>query len=495
MRFNLLTLNFPPSLWQRIQRTTLQIARKFKDKIGLDMITSSEPTSDLWQQGQLVEVSITDLSDTGEGVGRSQGRVVFVPDTVTGDRVVVRLVRVKSNYAIGKLHQLLEESPHRIRPRCIVADKCGGCQWQHVADDYQKSVKHNLVVQALERIGGFTHPPVAPILTADSALAYRNKATYPLKRSSTGQVQAGYYQKGSHQLINLNQCPVQDSRLNPLLAQIKQDIQQMGWSVYDEQRHQGKLRHLSLRIGRRTGEMLLTLVAADSNLQNLEVQAQQWLTRYPELVGVCVNRNPHRTNAIFGEETHCVAGQPYLREEFAGLEFQLRPDTFFQVNTEAAEALLNVIAEPLVLEGDEVLVDAYCGIGTFTLPLAKRVRQALGIEAQSTSVEQAQINARVNGIANVTFQTGAVEELLPQLGFVPDIVLLDPPRKGCDRAVIETLLSTLPRRIVYVSCKPATLARDLKLLCQTGGYHLTHVQPADLFPQTSHVECAAFLVR
>ena len=258
-----------------------------------------EPTPDLWRQGELVEVSITDLNDTGEGVGRLGGRVVFVPDTVTGDRVLVRLVRVKPNYATGKLHQVLEESPHRIRAKCMVADKCGGCQWQHIASEYQQSAKHNLVVQALERIGGFRSAPVAPILTGDSSLAYRNKATYPLKRSSTGQVQAGYYQKGSHQLINLNQCPVQDSRLNPLLAEIKQDIQQLGWSVYDERRHQGRLRHLSLRIGRRTGEMLLTLIATDWNLKDLEVQAQKWLTRYPKLVGIFVNRNPNRTNVIF----------------------------------------------------------------------------------------------------------------------------------------------------------------------------------------------------
>ena len=456
---------------------------------------SRDPTPDFWQQGQLVEVMITDLNDTGEGVGRLEGRVVFVPDTVVGDRVLVRLVRVKSNYANGKLHQLLEPSPHRIRPNCIVADKCGGCQWQHIDYHYQLEAKQNLVIQALEHIGGFTSPSVAPILTTDTSLAYRNKATYPLKRSATGQVQAGYYHQGSHQLINLNQCPVQDARLNPLLAEIKQDIEQLGWSVYNEERHQGRLRHLSLRIGRRTGEMLLTLVTTDWRLQNLEAQAQKWLTRYPKLVGICVNQNPNRTNVIFGDETRCIAGQPYLQEEFAGLQLQLKPETFFQVNTEVAEALLNAIVERLALKGDEILVDAYCGIGTFTLPLAQRVRQAMGLEVHPASVEQAQLNAQLNGITNVTFKTGAVETLLPQLEIRPDVVLLDPPRKGCDRAVIETLLMSAPKHIVYVSCKPATLARDLKLLCHTGGYQLAHVQPADFFPQTPHVECAAFLVR
>lgn len=448
---------------------------------------------DLWQQGQLVEVFINDLSDTGEGVGRWGERVVFVPDSVPGDRTLVRLVRVKPQYAHAKLHELLSASPHRIRPSCIVADKCGGCQWQHIAYEYQLEAKRNQVIQALERIGGFNCPPVAPVMAAPYSLGYRNKATYPLGMSATGQVQAGYYQKGSHQLINLNQCPVQDSRLNPLLAKVKQDIQQRGWRVYDERRHNGQVRHLALRIGRRTGEMLLTMVVKDWDLPGIEAQAQDWLNRYPQLVGVSVNRNSERTNAIFGRETRCIAGRAYLLEQFAGVEFQVRPDTFFQVYTESAEALLQVIMQQLNLQGDEVLVDAYCGIGTFSLPLAKMLGQAVGLEVQPEAVEQAQLNAQRNGITNVTFQVGPVEKLLPQLKIAPDIVLLDPPRKGCDRVLIETLLRSSPRRIVYVSCKPATLARDLKLLCQDGKYRLTMVQPADFFPQTAHVECAAFL--
>lgn len=463
-------------------------------RVLLDTDAGDRPES-LWQQGALVEVAITDLSDTGDGVGRWNDRVVFVPDTVPGDRTLVWLVRVKPQYAHGKLHELLTVSSHRIRPNCIVADKCGGCQWQHIAYEYQLVAKQNQVIQALERIGGFLCPPVASVLAAPSPLHYRNKATYPLGISATGQVQAGYYQKGSHQLINLNQCPVQDPHLNPLLAEVKQDIQQLGWQVYDERTHKGQVRHLALRIGRRTGEILLTLVVKNWDLPRIAAQAQEWLNRYPQLVGVSLNCNPDRTNTIFGPQTRCVAGRPHLLEEFAGLQFQVLPDTFFQVYTESAEALLQVISEQLNLQGDEVLVDAYCGIGTLTLPIAQRVGQAIGLEVQPEAVEQAEHNARLNGVDNVAFQVGLVENLLPQLDMTPDIVLLDPPRKGCDRAVIEALLQASPRRIIYVSCKPATLARDLKLLCQAGSYHLTRVQPADFFPQTAHVECAAFLNR
>lgn len=484
--------------------------------------TTFEHTTDRWQQGDLVDLTITDLSDSGDGVGRSGERVVFVPDTVTGDRVRVRLVHVKPTYAHGKLVELLERSPHRIRPHCIVADKCGGCQWQHVSYEYQREAKRNLVVQALERIGGFEQPPVDPVLAAAAPLSYRNKVTFPLgivKDSRAGEsrddrapagrpklkgkataerpdhsvrVVAGYYQKGSHHIVNLNQCPIQDDRFDPLLTEIKQDIQRQGWRIYDEVRHSGNLRHLALRVGRRTGERLLTLIVKDWQLPGIEEQAQAWLERYPGLVGVLLNRNPDRTNAIFGSETRCIAGRPYLHEEFAGLTIQIRPETFFQVNTEQAEALLQVMLDELKLTGTETIVDAYCGIGTLTLPLAKQAKQAIGIEVQPEAIEQARQNAAQNHLDTATFQAGTVEDVLPTLDIQPDVIVLDPPRKGCDRSVLETLLQQHPQRIVYMSCNPATLARDLKILC-AGGYRLTRVQPADFFPQTAHVECVAFL--
>lgn len=455
-------------------------------------MSATEIPSQKWQQGSLIEVEISDLSDRADGVGRWNGRVVFVPDTVTGDRAIVRLVRVKPQYAYGQLQKLLSSSPHRIRPHCIVADKCGGCQWQHIDLAYQHQAKQQVIIDAMERIGGFKTPPVAPILSSSSSLHYRNKVTYPLQRSAEGNVQAGYYRKGSHKLINLNQCPVQDSRLDPFLAQIKQDIEAQGWGIYNEARGTGKLRHLALRIGRKTGEVLLTLITTDSNLAGLSEQAQTWLQQFPELVGVCLNENPQRNNIIFGKETHCLAGKEALQEEFAGLTFALRPDTFFQVNTETAEALCYFILDKLALTGSETVVDAYCGVGTFTLPFAKQVKEIIGIESQESAIAQAQKNAQLNHINNVTFYSGTVEKILPELNLTPDLVFLDPPRKGCDRAVLETLCTLKPPRILYLSCRPATLARDLKILSSVG-YTISLIQPADFFPQTSHIECAVFL--
>lgn len=461
-------------------------------------------SSEALQQGQLVKFDVTDLTDGGDGVGRYNGLVVFVPDTVPGDRVLVRLVRVKPKYATGKLIELLQTSVHRVLPSCIVADKCGGCQWQHIDYQYQLTAKRNLLREALARIGGVVEVDnlLSPSVLSSRPLDYRNKATYPLGLSATGQVQAGYYQKGSHKLINLNQCPVQDNELNPLLREIKQDIQSRHWPIYDEKKHSGQVRHLSLRIGRRTGDILLTLVIRggennsqepDNYLPGMREQAQRWLDQYPQLVGVCLNYNFERSNVIFGPQTDLVAGRPYLIEEFGGLEFQLRADTFFQINTEVAERLLSAIERELNLQGNEIVVDAYCGIGTFSLPLARRVRQVIGLEIQPQAVEQAQENARINHLTNVEFYAGAVETLLGQIAVKPDIVLLDPPRQGCDREVLDTLAQIRPQRLVYISCKPATLARDLAILAEIGPYEIKKIQPADFFPQTAHLEVAVFL--
>jgi 23S rRNA (uracil1939-C5)-methyltransferase len=469
-----------------------------------------------WRQGDRVEVTIDNLSDSGDGVGRVNDLVIFIPDTVPGDRVLAKMAVVKTNYATAQLLDVLQASDDRVRPSCIVADKCGGCQWQHVSYRQQLESKREQVVQALFRIGGFDeHLQVDEVLSVGEAYHYRNKATYPLSIAERnqpeaklrdpmrsivhGQVIAGYYQKGTHSIVNLNQCPIQDTHLNPLLAEIKKDIGKAKWPIYDEKTHQGNVRHLSLRVGRRTGEILLTIVAKDRKLNDLWKQCSEWMQRFG-LVGVCLNINTEKGNVILGPETFCIVGQGYLTERFGGLKFQIRPETFFQVYTEQAEAMLYEIEQELNLTGKETIVDAYCGIGTLSLPLSKQVKRVIGIEIMASSIEQAKINAEQNGIE---FHTGRVETLLAGLlgmtdesneGMIqPDVVVLDPPRKGCDRRVLDTLLQVKANRIVYMSCNPATLARDLKILCADNVYKLTRVQPGDFFPQTTHVEAVAFL--
>lgn len=445
---------------------------------------------DLWQQGTVVELTIDTLNHTGYGVGRWQGRVVFVPDTVPGDHLRVRLQHVKSQYAYGSLLEILQPSPQRVRPSCIVADKCGGCQWQCVDYRAQLVAKEQLVQAAIARIGHLEPHVFLPILAAPAPFGYRNKVTYPLGRRH-GRVVAGYYQKGSHRIVNLNQCPVQDPRLNPLLATIKADLQR--WSIYDELKGSPGFRHLGLRIGQRTGEQLITLVLAGELPRDFDAQAQHWYKQFADVVGICINFNSQRGNRIFGSQTQVLAGRPYLRESLAGIEFHIGATTFFQVNTAQAEQLVRTLENWLALSGTEHLLDLYCGIGTLSLPLARSAGWVTGVECHPDSVAQAIANARHNGLTNTEFICAAVEAWLPHWHKAVDVVLLDPPRKGCDRAVLDALLKQHPPRIVYVSCHPATLARDLGYLCQTGAYQLTKVQPLDMFPQTTHVETIALL--
>lgn len=448
-------------------------------------------------QGQKITLTIDDLADSGDGVGRYENIAIFVPNSVPGDRLQVKLEFVKKNFANASIEKILTPSSDRVRPSCIVADKCGGCQWQAVSYPAQLRTKQNIVLQALQRIGGFSPEMltdlISPIVGAKDSLHYRNKVTYPLATGKDGNLKAGYYQKGSHRIVNLNQCPAQDERLDPMLAELKMDIHNQCWEIYDENTHTGLLRHLGLRIGRSTGEILITLVTRDWQVPNLSVFAQTWLERYDKVVGVILNCNPDKTNAIFGRESRCIAGKDYLLEKFAGLTFRLRGDTFFQVYTEQAEQMLKIIEAELKLEGTEVLLDAYAGIGTIALPLAEQVKQAIAIEIQPQATAQGKLNAELNGIDNVVFHTGKVEELIGTLNLHPDIVILDPPRKGCEPEVITFLRENAPDRLVYVSCNPATQARDLKLLCEGDRYQITRIQPIDFFPQTSHVEAIAFL--
>ncbi|MBD2186640.1 23S rRNA (uracil(1939)-C(5))-methyltransferase RlmD [Pseudanabaena mucicola] len=449
------------------------------------------------QQGQKITLTIDDLADSGDGVGRYENIAIFVPNTVPGDRIAAKLEFVKKNFAHASIEKILTPSNDRVRPSCIVADKCGGCQWQAVSYSAQLRTKQNIVLQALQRIGGFDSDALeeilSPIVGAADSLHYRNKVTYPLATGRDGNLKAGYYQKGSHKIVNLNQCPAQDERLDPMLAELKMDIHNQCWEIYDENTHTGLLRHLGLRIGRSTGEILITIVSRDWDVPNLGVFAQTWLERYDKVVGVILNCNPDKTNAIFGRDSRCIAGRDYLLEKFAGLTFRLRGDTFFQIYTEQAEQMLKIIEAELNLEGTEVLLDAYAGIGTIALPLAEQVKQAIAIEIQPQATAQGKLNAELNGIDNVVFHTGKVEELITKLDLHPDIVILDPPRKGCEPEVINYLRSNPPARLVYVSCNPATQARDLKMLCEGGRYQLTRLQPIDFFPQTSHVEAIAFL--
>jgi 23S rRNA (uracil1939-C5)-methyltransferase len=444
------------------------------------------------QQGDALDLEITTLTAGGDGLGHYEGRAIFVSDSVPGDQLRIRITEAKK-IVRGKILEVVQPSNHRVRPPCIVADKCGGCQWQAVSYATQLAQKKQIVIDSLVRIGGFEHPPVEEVLGAEDPLHYRNKSTFPVGANQQGKIMAGYYRKQSHDLINLNQCPVQDEKLNSILEKTKALIQEMGWSAYHEKNNAGYIRHLGLRIGRRTDKVLLTLVTTELNLPNLEKFCTAIHQQFRSVVSICLNLNDQPTNAIFGPQTKVITGKGFIQEQFCGLEFQVGPTTFFQVNTEQAEQTIRKLLEIAQFTKEDKVVDAYSGIGTLSLPIAQHVKKVIAIESFAPSVQQAQLNAQNNRIGNVAFLAGTVEDQLAEVLQPEHTLILDPPRKGCDPSVLEVILKKQPRRLFYLSCNPSTLARDLKHLSTQ--YELKMVIPIDFFPQTYHVEALSYLER
>ena len=386
-------------------------------------------------------------------------------------------------------------SPQRRKPPCILADHCGGCSLQSYSDNAQQHWNRAHVEQCLQRLGGLV-PTLRPLLTAAAALGYRNRAVIPLERLADGRLRAGYYRRGSHQIVNMNHCPVLDPRLDALIGPLKADLEASGWPI---DRHGRGLRHLALRLGQHSGELLITLIASEPNLPGLADLAEGWLQHWPELVGVCLNLQPQPNNLLFGAETRVIAGRGWLLERFADVELRIAADTFFQVNIAQAERVVPLLREALGPPAG-LLLDAYCGIGTFALPLAAQGWSVLGLELQASAIALAHSNASHNGLGQrARFQAGAVGDSLSALleaDPAPAAVLVDPPRKGLEAAALEALCRQPAPRLAYLSCDPGTLARDLgQLGGPEGPYRIEWVQPIDFFPNTSHVECLAALMR
>jgi 23S rRNA (uracil1939-C5)-methyltransferase len=442
--------------------------------------------------GETLEIAIDGLGHAGQGVGRHAGVAVFVPGALPGERVQVRVRRIAKRHLEADLLAVLTAADERQKPPCILAERCGGCSLQHATYTAQAPWKQTLVNDALQRIG---HLPgsVAPIWEAPAPLAYRNRAWIPLERTPDGTLRAGYYRRGSHRIVNMNRCPVLDPRIDALIAPLKADLERSDWPVDVNLSSGGGLRHLGLRVGHHTGERLICLVSSHNQLPGIEELAACWMERWPDLVGVMLNLQPKANNVVMGAETHCVAGRSWLEERFGGLPVRSGADTFFQVNTPQAERLIAPLVE-FFLPSAGLVLDAYCGIGTFSLPLAAAGLEVLGLEIHGASVQQARSNAERLGLSQARFEQGDVASTLgSQLADIKGL-LVDPPRRGLNPEVLQAIAGFGPTRLAYVSCDPTTLARDLAQLA-AAGYRLQSLQPVDFFPQTSHVESLALLRR
>ena len=458
-----------------------------------DSSNSSEP-----RPGLTIEVESVDLDRDGKGLARWNNWVIVVPDLLPGERATVQLQQRQRSRWLSRRVELISVSEDRRRPPCILADDCGGCTLQRLDDPAQTRWKVQQIQQTMQRIGGINLAAAAPLVDADRCFGYRNRALIPLKWDQKGRLKAGYFRPKSHKIVNLNHCPVLDPRLDALVEPLKQDLDAGGWPADHDLLEAQGLRHLGLRLASASGEVLITLISSHGQLPGLQDLAQTWVQRWPEVKGVCLNLQPKANNLVLGRSTHCLAGLPTIDEQFCGIKLSLSSTTFVQVNTPQAERIVQRLIDWLSLQsaGGHV-VDAYCGVGTIALPLAKAGFHVQGLELNSDSVEQARLNAMHNGLSSrCEFHAGDVADLLASQLEDCQALVLDPPRRGLDRRVVDSILEQPPEVLAYLSCDPATQARDLKdLLGPSGPYALEILQPVDFFPQTTHLESLALMKR
>lgn len=453
-----------------------------------------------FREGDLVTMTLDNLAHGGEAVGRPNHFAVFVAGGIPGEEVKVRITEVKKNFGRGKLLEVLKPSPFRITAPCDVYAGCGGCQLQHVTYQEQLNLKRQIVVDAIERIGGLKGVTVHPTLAGDHE-GYRNKAQFPLglSRSQQGKpkIITGFYAPGTHRIVPNDHCRIQHPLINRVVQEALRVLNEEHVSIYDERVHKGLLRHLLVRVGVSTNQAMLVFVTNGKDFKGAEKIAHRIMAEVPELVSVLQNINTQRTNVILGPATQVIAGEEKIIDYIGDLQFEISAQSFFQVNTTQSKVLYDQVVKFAGLRGEEVVLDAYCGIGTISLYLVKNARVVHGIEVVPQAIEDAERNAGLNGIGNAFFYTGLVEEVLPRLtkdGLHFDVVVVDPPRKGCEKEVLQVFGETKPERIVYVSCNPTTMARDLAVLVEYG-YEVVEVQPVDMFPGTYHVESVVLMSR
>ena len=448
------------------------------------------------QKNEYYDVKIESLTHDGLGVARVDGFPVFVANALVGEEINMKVTLVKKTYAFGRAVDYFVTSGERVKPECGIYKQCGGCQVQHLSYEGQLKMKHDTVVNHLKRIGHIEDANVLPTIGMQNPSRYRNKTQVPFGYAD-GKVVAGFYQKRSHEIINMQSCLIQTDISDQIVETMRQLCQELEIDPYNESLNLGVLRHVIVRVGFKTEEIMVTLVTRTHEIPNSELLIQRLVSKYPKIKSIAQNVNPKVTNVIFGDVTRILYGEPYIYDEMNGIRFAISPRSFYQVNPIQTETLYSKAVEYAQLSGNEIVFDAYCGIGTITLFLAQHAKQVYGVEIIPEAIEDAKMNARLNGFENTQFAVGKSEEIIPawiENGIVPDVIVVDPPRKGCDRSLLDTMLEAAPDRIVYVSCDSSTLARDLRVLID-GGYKLEVVQPVDMFPQTAHIECVAKLVR
>ena len=446
-------------------------------------------------KNERITIEITGMTSEGSGVGKYEGMVVLVPQTAIGDTIEALIIKVAKNYAVGKISKLLSPSPDRCEVDCPVFSLCGGCEFRHVSYEAELRYKEQRVRDAIERIGGLDPSLVRPIIGAEKPLRYRNKAQIPLGKNREGKPVMGFFANHSHRIVPMEDCLLQPEVFSRIQNVFYDWVLKSGNSVYDEESGKGCLRHLYLRFGEDTGEIMVCVVAANEPKKLPELT--EALLKIDGVVSILLNLNPKKTNVVLGDRTGILFGKGEISDRLLGLTLSVKPLSFYQVNHRQTEVLYQKAIEYADPKPDEILLDLYCGTGTIGLTMARKAKELYGAEIIESAVKDAAANAERNEIGNAHFLCMDAEKAAKYFldrGIRPNVITIDPPRKGCSAALIETVAKMEPQRIVYVSCDPATLARDLKLFAQAG-YPLSALTPVDLFPRTANVETVALLCR
>ncbi len=447
------------------------------------------------QAGNIVYVTCIDLDDNGNGIGRYEDEIFIVPDLLPLEIGCIKLVYKKGNAWVGKLLSRKKDSQYRRLSNCSYSEKCGSCSLINLEYKEQLEIKQNKVDNALKRIGGIARNSHKIISILKEEYGYRNRALIPIKRSTKGKIIIGYYEKGTHEIVDIDDCIVLEPRLSKYILPIKNELQETNLGAKPDNEVFSKIRHIGLRIGSRTGDVLITIICNHNCLQSIKPLADKWYRQWEEVKGITLNVQPEFNNKIFGKKTFTIAGENTIKEIFCELELLIGSTTFFQINTALAEFIVNKISNWFD-QGNSTkqIIDAYCGLGTISLPLARNGRSVIGIDISHESIQLARLNAIRNHIHNVHFVKGNVERQLENYLTSNHGLVVDPPRKGLSKEILEIILRKLPSKIAYLSCKPSTLARDLKLLTLVANkYDVESIQPIDFFPQTTHVECLVLL--
>ncbi len=449
------------------------------------------------KKNDIIKLNITSMTAQGSGVGKTDdGVVVFVPLTAIGDLLEVRILKVKKTYAYGKIENIITPSQSRVQVDCPCFAKCGGCVYRHIGYNSELEIKYNRVYDAITRIGGFTDVKINSVVANDMVDRYRNKAQFPVQQGSRG-IEAGFYANHTHRLIPCGDCLLQPELFKKVVDITLDFMTSTNQQAYDERTHKGKLRHIYIRYGESSGELMVCYVVNGNGLKQEDLLISMLKNQLPELKSVIFNSNREKTNVVLGSKNRTAYGSDYITDELCGLKFKLSPLSFYQVNRKQAEKLYNIAQTYANLQGDETLIDLYCGTGTIGLSMADKCKSVIGVEIVEDAIKDAKENAKINNITNARFICGdasAGAKILKDEGIRPDVVIIDPPRKGCDNALIDTICQMNPSRVVYVSCDSETLARDLRIF-DDNNYSLKEITPVDLFSRTAHVENVALLTK